>query len=406
MTTDMGPLPLGDRKDTQQQLSLKSLRNRIPEDKFLVRDERTDDKGVDVALEAKIEARVPKKGGGEEVMSGFTNCRAQGQLKSIDNPVPNGDGSVSYSIDTSNLNYLLNGQSPLYFLWLAPTDQVRYAWARDEWRRLDQDQPGWMDQGTFTIRFSEVLDAAAVDAIHERVIREARFARDISETLARASLSESVVVSVNPKTLETTDPLKLYVWISASGMTLVSSGYGKQVLERFHLLNPEHRREARVNLVAAYANVSISNNHEAVAKLAVAMIGAANLSSEDRDFLAYLDDVCQYRTGRIDQTEYLRRESERGSKGQGVSAAGHSLEVLRLDRLRSRDRGRRAELLEQMRCAAAAVESAADAKEAHKLNARIHILNADGDELTGMLISEFVQARVREDMGVQADALA
>ncbi|HTU23287.1 MAG TPA: hypothetical protein VMG10_34955 [Gemmataceae bacterium] len=48
--SDMGPLPLGDRKDTQQQLSLKALRNRLPEDKFLVRDERTDDKGVDVAL--------------------------------------------------------------------------------------------------------------------------------------------------------------------------------------------------------------------------------------------------------------------------------------------------------------------------------------------------------------------
>src|SRR6516165_3878620 len=105
--TDMGPLPLGDRKDTQQQLSLKALRNRLPEDKFLVRDERIDDKGVDVTLEAKIQVRTPKKDGGEELMHGFTNCRAQGQLKSIDNPEPNHDGSVSYSIDSTNLNYLL-----------------------------------------------------------------------------------------------------------------------------------------------------------------------------------------------------------------------------------------------------------------------------------------------------------
>jgi hypothetical protein len=104
----MGPLPLGDRKDTQQQLSLKALRNRLPEDKFLVRDERADDKGVDVVLEAKVKVRVPMKASREEVMHSFTNCCAQGQLKSIDDPQPNQDGSVSYSIDASNLNYLLN----------------------------------------------------------------------------------------------------------------------------------------------------------------------------------------------------------------------------------------------------------------------------------------------------------
>ena len=183
--TDMGPLPLGDRQDTQQQLSLKALRNRMPEDKFLVRDERTDDKGVDVALEVKVEVRVPTKSGGEEVMHAFTNCRAQGQLKSIDAPEPNVDGSVSYSIDTSNLNYLLNGQSPLYFLWLAPTNEIRYAWAKDEWRRLDVEKPEWMKQGTFTIRFRTVLDAAAIDTIYERIVKEARFARTINEILAQ-----------------------------------------------------------------------------------------------------------------------------------------------------------------------------------------------------------------------------
>src|SRR5262249_30886489 len=139
--TDMGPLPLGDRKDTQQQLSLKALRNRLPEEKFLVRDEPID-KGVDITLEAKVELRVPTKGG-VEIMHRFANCRAQVQLKSIDDPKPNQDGSVSYSIDTSNLNYLLYGQSPIYFLWLASTNEIRYAWAKDEWQRLDAENPDW-----------------------------------------------------------------------------------------------------------------------------------------------------------------------------------------------------------------------------------------------------------------------
>ena len=404
--TEMGPLPLGDRQDTQQQLSLKALRNRMPEEKFLVRDERIDDKGVDFALEAKIEVRVPNQAGGEVVMHRFTNCRAQGQLKSIDDPEPNKNGSVSYSIDTKNLNYLLNGQSPLYFLWLAPTDEIRYAWAKDEWRRLDAEKPDWMSQDTFTIRFNSVLDAAAVDAIHERIVKEARFARRINEILSRASLSEGVVVRIDPKTLENTDPLKLYEWITSSGMTLVSSGYGAKILEWFDVLNVEHRREPRVNLVLAYAQVSLGRNYEAAGSLSVVKLGINTLSADDRDFLSYLEDVCAYQTGRIDQVEYLRREDERSGKKTGVAAAEHRMEVLRQDRLHSRDRKRRSELLLEMRAVAARVESATDATPAHRLNARIHLMNAEGDALIGRFTEESTQLEARRNMGFPTNDVA
>jgi hypothetical protein len=111
MTHDMGPLPEGDRQDSLQQLSLNALRNLLPQDRFLIRDERVDDKGVDVALEAKLTIR--KKDSDREQ---FTNCRAQAQLKSTDSTKQNLDGSVSYQIDVSNLNYLLNGPCPIYFL--------------------------------------------------------------------------------------------------------------------------------------------------------------------------------------------------------------------------------------------------------------------------------------------------
>lgn len=103
MPHDLGPLPKGDRQDTLQQLSIKAFRNLLSGDQFLFRDERVDDKGVDGALEVKAN-------------SSFTNCRAQVQLKSTDaDPNDfNQDGSFSESIATANLNYLLNGQSPLY----------------------------------------------------------------------------------------------------------------------------------------------------------------------------------------------------------------------------------------------------------------------------------------------------
>ena len=207
------------------------------------------------------------------------------------------DGSVSYSIDTSNLNYLLNGQSPIYFLWLAPTNEIRYAWAKDEWRRLDAEKPDWMKQGTFTIRFRNVLDTAAINAIYDRIVKEARFVRTINEILARASLSEGVVVRIDPQTLESTDPLKLYGWITSSGMTIVSSGYGAKILEWFGVLNLEHRGDPRVNLVVAYAQVSLGRNYQALGSLAEAKLGIGKLSPDDRDFLGYLEDVLRVSDG-------------------------------------------------------------------------------------------------------------
>jgi Domain of unknown function (DUF4365) len=143
MSENLGPLPKADRQHTLQKQSLKAFQNLLPEEKFLFRDEHTDDKGVDGALEVQQN-------------NVFTNCRAQVQLKSTDDGPDkfNKDGSYSLSVDTSNLNYLLNGPSPLYVLWFAKTGEIRFAWAHDEWQRLDKVNPDWQNQGTFTIRFS------------------------------------------------------------------------------------------------------------------------------------------------------------------------------------------------------------------------------------------------------------
>lgn len=404
-TNDFGPLPLGDRQDTLQQLSLKALRNLLPEEKFLFRDERVDDKGVDGALEVKIAVRVPNKGG-EKVMEGFTNCRAQVQLKSTDKAKPNKDGSISYAIETSNLNYLLNGPSPIYFLWIAETNELRYAWARDEWQRLDAEVLDWKQQGEFTVRFRNVMDSKAVDLIQERIIKEARFSRHLHEILARSSLSEKVVVSIDPKSLKSTDPNQLHQWLTSSGMTIVSSGYGRQVLEWLDALNPDQRREARVQLVAAYALVTLGRNHEAVGCLSVANLGAGDLSQEDREFMGYLSDVCEYQTGRLDQTEYLRRQEERSQRKTGVAALDHRFEVLRWEHLRARSQTRRSELLEEMRKTMKQIDTAPDVKPPQKLSARIHLMFAEGDAVTGKFTEKFTQLYARRDMGFPSFAVA
>jgi hypothetical protein len=387
---DFGPLPRSDRPNTLQRLSIKALLSLLPEEKLLFRRESEEDKGVDGTLEAILPG-------------GFTNFRAHVQLKSTDSRKRNDDGSASYTIETTNLNYMLNAQSSIYFLWIEPAKEMRYAWARDEWQTLETNTPDWKNQGSFTIRFRYALDAKAVDLIHERIIREARFGREIHETLARSSLLEHVVVRIDPQTLATDNPDELFRWITSSGMTIVSSGFGKLALEWLNALRPTQRQDARVQLVAAFAQVSLGRYQGALGPLADARMGWAHLSESDRQVLDYLQDVCRYHTGKMDQDEYLRRERERGESRTGTSAAQHRMEVLRLEHLDQHDRRRRAQLLQKMGGVCQEIESAPDAAPAQKILARVSVMYAEGDDLVGKFMDGAMRVRVRRDMGLRVD---
>jgi hypothetical protein len=249
------------------------------------------------------------------------------------------------------------------------------------------------------VRFERVLNAQAVEEIHARIFREAQLARRINETLARSALAERVVVGIDPQTLKTTDPRKVHEWLTSSGMTIVSAGYGRQVLDWIDLLNPEARREARVRLIAAYAEASLGRYHAAVGHLAEAALRRADLPPSDQQFLDYLRSACEYHTGRIDLKEYLGREEE-WAKGQaGAAAAEHRLEALRQERLREHDQDRRAAMLAEMRALVDQIQAAADATPAHKLQARVLLLGAEGDDLSAQLIENLGLIQTREAMG-------
>lgn len=388
---DLGPLPQGDRQDSLQQLSLTALRTKLPVERFLFRDERVDDKGVDLTLEAKIE-------------SGFTNCRAQVQLKSTDDPAANADGSISVSIDTSNLNYLSNATSAIYFLWVESIQEMRYAWARDEWHKLDTNTPGWMDQQTFTVRFRDVLDERALDEIHARIIKEARLHRQIDETLKRSSLSEKVIVSIDPNSLTSTDPKELYRWISESGMTFVAAGFGKQVLDWSDVINPENKREGKIQLIRGYAFLSLGRNHEARGCLSAAAVEMAALLPHHQRLLAELRDMCAYNTGQIDLNEYLKRENRRLEGQTGIEAAEYKLEGLRHERLRERDIKKRATMLVEMKQRVDELDKS-DASGARKLHARLLVLSAEGDDITMRFMIRAALCRSRIGMGLDATAM-
>ena len=155
-----GPLPVVDAGSILQEESIQAFRAALPPTEYLFRDERTDDYGVDGALELRSEGKA-------------TNIRAQIQLKGRSNTRENADGAIPVSVATSNLNYLLNGICPIYVLYRPENKELRMARARDEWARLERENPSWREQGNVTIYFKQVVAADALAQLRSRIVEDA-----------------------------------------------------------------------------------------------------------------------------------------------------------------------------------------------------------------------------------------
>jgi hypothetical protein len=360
------PYPKSDRNDELEDLSFRAFQNALPVRKFVFRDERGKDKGVDGSLELKID-------------SGFTNLRGQVQLKGTDSEEVNADGSVSVQVKTRNLIYLINGPSPLYVLYVVPHNELRFLWAREEYSRLNQEKPDWRQQETVTLRFRHILTPDALDQVHDQIRREAQLYRRINDILGRASSSERVITAINPTTLANTDPDEVYQLLLTSGATIVAAGYAFQVKDLAGFLNPDAAREPRIQLIRAYAEYALGRYQFALGHAAEASLHLGELSAEDQQLLTFIRDACEYQTGRISLSELAARIEARIKQGTGATPVLERLNQKRVALLGEPDVERRAVLLTEFRAVVGEILSL-DIAEPFKLLARLLLAEAEGHQ--------------------------
>jgi hypothetical protein len=390
MPPEMGPLPQYKRTAELQRLSIQALRGCLPVNRILFRGEPDEDAGVDGELEVLFDGH-------------YANCRSKVQLKATDTGTSNKDGSVSLSVETSNLNYLLNGPSPLYILYVDPRGELRYAWAWDEMHRIERENPDWKTQGTITLRFVEVLDEASLDKIREKIIRESLFKRQVTEMLGRAEEVERVTLHVNPGTLGITDPAKVRDVLLESGMTLVAGGYSPRVIEAAALLGPTDLRLPGIQLILAFAQFTQSRLNSAYGHLQEAMLRQAELTEGDRDFLAYLRDACDVESGRITHAEYAARKDRWTEAAQSRFGLIHRLECLGYELSNCSDVERLPGLIDRIRAAVAEILANDRSSNVLRLEARLKLEYAQGVQVLHRFSNEVSICHIRALLGPHLD---
>jgi hypothetical protein len=139
-------LPKSDASANLETLSRNKFREMFSAHDFEIRDELQHDKGVDLSLEIKSNANN-------------TNIRFPVQLKATQSIEKNTDGSISFAIKVSNLNYLLNDGLPaFYVLYHQPENVFYYERAQEVEKLLREKYPDNDYPDTFTFRFNKLLD--------------------------------------------------------------------------------------------------------------------------------------------------------------------------------------------------------------------------------------------------------
>jgi hypothetical protein len=382
--SDLGPLPISDEKAELQRESIKALNALLKgQDAIIFRDERVEDYGVDGSFELKLNRRM-------------TNFRGQVQMKAAGSLTPLVDGSFSHSVRTANLNYLLNGTAPIYILYDLQRDEFWFTWAQDESRRLNEETPNWRKQEWIALNFTERFTPTSLPDIHARIMKEGRLHRQIHDSLAKATGSEAVVLSIDSESLNITDPIHARDVLLASGVAIVASGFPVEVLDLMRLLDGEIRETARIQLTAGYAEFTRGHHYPALGHIRRALARKSELSARDQSFLVTLRDAAEFHIGLIDAEAYLQRLAVRYQTLTGLEALEARQDALHHQYLREKDGGSRAAIVEKSREVTAEILGHTDAHRGLKLDARLILLFLEGMQANIQTDETLFHSEIRE----------
>lgn len=188
----------------QEEKSLAKFKALFNENKFLIRDERNVDYGVDLRLELISDQR------------NATNITIDVQIKSIKNGKYNTKRGLTFSkIVTNNLNYLLNSPYSIYvvysehedlFFWDYCTNIKTYCKSRS----IDLSTT---DKRSITYHFKQILNDESIDEIYNEIkfrYNDILQRADINQLLTkRSSNNTDINISQNPE--KTKKALEYYI---------------------------------------------------------------------------------------------------------------------------------------------------------------------------------------------------
>lgn len=285
-------LPKSSTKEELEQLSKDKLRPLFENSLFEFREEAYRDKGIDIIFELKYKGV-------------HTNFRFIVQLKSTNSKKPKSDGTYSWQIDTSNIQYLLNGGIPAYYIcYVKGIDTFYFKQLNHFVNTINSKLKDWNNQASHILSTIDILDRKSIIQMYEDVRIRCESSRKLNEILQIANPEDlNKKVSINPD-YTITDESSIVDLIEKIGFDLINDGRFRDLI----LLTDKVSNDIvspRFNLIAGITHFYTSHLFDALAYLKKAKREKSKLSKELQDQLDYYNANAKFTIGYINQEEYF-----------------------------------------------------------------------------------------------------
>lgn len=300
-------LPQANPFEDLEEISRQKLRLLFDVTKFELRDEIQSDKGIDINGEIKG-------------VSNYTNFRFAIQLKATDSIQENKDGSYSWSIDTSNINYLLNQpNSAYYILYVKQQDKFLFTSINDFHKHLSKKGTDWRKQKTHTLRFKDALNAENIQKIYDQVKRKGIAQRKINEKLnsettdVSPSKIKQVTIDANHNVYDDGEIIRL---IELGGFQLLNERRWEDITTIAGRASKNAGKNNPIySLVLGAAFYNLGRNFDALSALKDAKRNKDKLKIGLQELVVYFELATKHAIGMLSEEEYAAKSKERQDVG-------------------------------------------------------------------------------------------
>lgn len=381
-------LPQSAESHDQERRSFLKFQLILPKEKFLFRTESGGDYGIDCILELKIEK------------SFVTNLRSHVQLKSVAEANRNKDGSFSFPIPVSTLNYLMNQPNSIFSVYLENEDVFLWDWVVNIYKFAKSQNVDIQDtnQEKISYRFTQIFNDRAFNEIHSHVVSSGNTLRKINEITIPLSKSEDFKSAILLKGNQVTDLGKLSEQLKKAGISLVNTGQAGLVNELLGKLPAESKNDIDLALIGAYAKLNTGEVLDALSWLPKGRLRQV-LSGDNKIFAEILDISINYSLRLINFEQYLNELSNIENQYPNSIL---TLQI-KLERLRQSALAKRlddsANLVSEINSTAHKLKTHSQADESLKIMAETITWELEGYQFNSKFMHSVIKYNIRDISG-------
>lgn len=274
---------------------------------FEARPEHYRDKGIDFVVELKKD-------------NAYTNFRFAVQLKSTSSVKPNRDGSISFPVEISNINYLQNYGMPAYYVLYSHNNDLFYAescdkvYANFKEKYTDGDFPE-----KFSVKFSKLLDKQLIDEIYQKTFDHGTLLRRLAVAMKQSAAGTDEQAVVIGREKEVYSVAEHIVYIDKYGPYLINNFRFKEIIDAEEKAKPRNAVSHIFNLVCGMAYVQRGSLFKAMEFLKAAEKQREHFDTHQQAVLFYTLLNARHLLGIISKEDYdLEVSKIRENEGSGA----------------------------------------------------------------------------------------